>query len=116
MYMLFKILNAKISQTVTTSLLSRNINPYILKPAYSQSRGPVTESEILGKLRQTFPQAKVISVEDTSGGCGAMFNISIETNEFKGLSIMKQHRMIYDTLKEQIQSIHGLHLETRAPK
>lgn len=76
----------------------------------------MTEAEILSKLRQNFPQAKVISVEDTSGGCGAMFNISLETEEFKGLSVMKQHRMIYDVLKEQIQSIHGLHLETRIPK
>lgn len=87
-----------------------------MKSAYSQGRGPVTEAEILGKLRQSFPQAKIISVEDTSGGCGAMFNISIETEEFKGLSVMKQHKMIYDILKEQIQSIHGLHLETRTPK
>ncbi|KAJ8951946.1 hypothetical protein NQ318_013614 [Aromia moschata] len=81
-----------------------------------QAMGPVTDSEIMNTLRSKFPGAKIINVEDTSGGCGAMFNVSIETSEFKGLTIMKQHRLVYDVLKDQIKNIHGLHLETRAPK
>lgn len=68
------------------------------------------------KLRQRFPNAASIQVEDTSGGCGAMFNITIETEEFKGLSIMKQHRLVYDLLEEQLKAIHGLHLQTKASK
>ncbi|KAJ8934892.1 hypothetical protein NQ314_013172 [Rhamnusium bicolor] len=89
---------------------------FLKKSEYSQGSGPVTQAEITNKLRQEFPQATRISVEDTSGGCGAMFNISIVTSEFKGLSVMKQHRLVYDILKEQIKNIHGLHLETRVPK
>lgn len=68
------------------------------------------------KLRERFPNATSINVEDTSGGCGAMFNISIETEEFNGLSIMKQHRLVYELLDEQLKAIHGLHLQTKAPK
>lgn len=45
-----------------------------------------------------------------------MFNVTVETEEFKGLSIMKQHRMVYDLLGEQLKAIHGLHLQTKAPK
>lgn len=76
---------------------------------------PVTEEEIKTILQKRFPSAENIVVEDVSGGCGAMFNISIETIDFKGLSIPKQHRTVYDTLKNQIESIHGLHLETKVP-
>lgn len=70
----------------------------------------------MNKLRQNFPNAVTISVEDTSGGCGAMFNVSVETEEFKGLSVMKQHRMVYDLLQEQLKAIHGIHLQTKVPK
>lgn len=44
-----------------------------------------------------------------------MFNIFIETKEFIGLSIVKQHRQVYDILNKQIKNIHGLHLETKIP-
>lgn len=67
-------------------------------------------------MRERFPNAASISVEDTSGGCGAMFNVSVETEEFKGLSVMKQHRMVYDLLQEQLKAIHGVHLQTKVPK
>lgn len=42
-----------------------------------------------------------------------MFNVFVETKEFRGLSIMKQHRKVYDALKDEIGKIHGLHLETK---
>ncbi|CAH1986595.1 unnamed protein product [Acanthoscelides obtectus] len=45
-----------------------------------------------------------------------MFNIYVETKEFSGLNITKQHKLVYETLKEQIGKIHGLHLETKAQK
>lgn len=76
----------------------------------------VTDNLIQEILRQRFPAAKLILVEDTSGGCGAMFNVSIETKEFKGLTIMKQHKLVYEVLKDQLKVIHGLHLETIVPK
>ncbi|XP_019872546.1 bolA-like protein 3 [Aethina tumida] len=76
---------------------------------------PVTEQEITTILKKKYPEATNITVEDVSGGCGAMFNIFIETKDFKGLSVVKQHRSVYDTLKEQIKNIHGLHVETRVP-
>nr|CAI5861081.1 unnamed protein product [Callosobruchus analis] len=81
----------------------------------NNSKGPVNEGAILDKLRQRFPDATV-TVEDTSGGCGAMFNIYVETKEFTGLNITKQHKLVYETLKEQIGKIHGLHVETKAIK
>lgn len=74
-----------------------------------------TEHEIVEILRKKFPDAVDIRVEDVSGGCGAMFDIYVETREFKGLSVVKQHRSVYDALKDKFQQIHGLHLATKAP-
>lgn len=69
-------------------------------------------TEILSKR---FPKAVNIKVEDVSGGCGAMYEIYVETNEFKGLSVVKQHRSVYDALKDQIKHIHGLQVVTKIP-
>ncbi|XP_037913846.1 bolA-like protein 3 [Hermetia illucens] len=74
-----------------------------------------TESDLIDTLRSKFPQAAVISVEDVSGGCGAMFQISVESEEFKGVPIVKQHRMITETLKDHIKDMHGLRIHTSVP-
>lgn len=70
----------------------------------------------MGILKSNFPAANNIDVQDVSGGCGAMFNVLVETKEFTGLSVIKQHRKVYDILNKQIKNIHGIHLETRIPK
>lgn len=70
--------------------------------------------EIQDLLKKRFETAKHIQVEDKSGGCGAMFEIFIESPEFKKLSTPKQHKIVYDTLKDQIKVIHGLRVITKA--
>lgn len=77
--------------------------------------GNTTEKKIKDILQQHFPRAKTIDVVDISGGCGAMFEIIIETPEFKGLSMVKQHRMINEALKEEIKDMHGLRIHTSVP-
>ncbi|XP_017782858.1 PREDICTED: bolA-like protein 3 [Nicrophorus vespilloides] len=82
---------------------------------YGQNKA-TSEQELKDILKARFPGATEIKVEDVSGGCGAMYDIMVETVEFKGLSIVKQHRAITDSLKEQIKLIHGLQIETKVPK
>lgn len=60
-------------------------------------------------------QAQNISVVDISGGCGAMYEIVVETKEFSGLSRVKQHQLITDTLKTEIKDMHGLRIHTSIP-
>lgn len=43
-----------------------------------------------------------------TGGCGTFYQIIIASDEFKGLSLVKQQRLVNQTLKEEIQGIHGL--------
>jgi stress-induced morphogen len=42
------------------------------------------------------------------GGCGSFYAISITSAAFKGLPIVKQHRLVNDALKAEIEGIHGL--------
>lgn len=43
-----------------------------------------------------------------------MFEIYVESPDFKGLTIVKQHKSVYDALKNEMKQIHGLHLVTKA--
>lgn len=67
-------------------------------------------------MSSQFPKAKSIKVEDVSGGCGAMYEIHVVSDDFKGLSIVKQHQSICDALKKQIKSFHGIRIHTEVPK
>ncbi|KAG0680106.1 BolA-like protein 3 [Kluyveromyces marxianus] len=54
-----------------------------------------------------------ITVSDISGGCGSMFSIDVTSEKFQSLSIVKQHKLVNDILKEDIKRWHGLQLRTR---
>ncbi|KAF0769263.1 bolA-like protein 3 [Aphis craccivora] len=66
-------------------------------------------------LQKKFPQAKEIKIKDISGGCGAIFEVFISTSEFKGMSMVKQHQLINEVLKDQIKSMHGIRIHTEIP-
>ena len=42
------------------------------------------------------------------GGCGTFYQIIIASDAFKGVSTVKQHRMVNEVLKQEIEGIHGL--------
>ena len=45
-----------------------------------------------------------------------MYHIQVESSEFEGKTKVQQHRLITETLKNEITSMHGLVIETRARK
>ena len=47
-----------------------------------------------------------------SGGCGAFFRVLVVSPSFTGLSLVKQHRLVNQTLKPHIANLHGLTLTT----
>ncbi len=47
-------------------------------------------------LKRHFPKANQIEVTDISGGCGAMFEVHIQSVEFCGLNKVKQHMIVND--------------------
>ncbi|XP_014116995.1 PREDICTED: bolA-like protein 3 [Pseudopodoces humilis] len=74
------------------------------------------ESRLARLLREKFPRASAIKVLDISGGCGAMYEIHIESEEFREKRTVQQHQMVNQALSEEIKHMHGLRIFTSAPK
>lgn len=53
-----------------------------------------------------------MQVDDTSGGCGDFFRVTVVSKKFEGVSLVMQHRMVNELLKKQFDEIHGLTLKT----
>lgn len=71
------------------------------------------EQKIYDILKTHFAP-KNLAVRDVSGGCGSMFAITVESEKFKGIPMVKQHRLVNEVLKDEIAKWHGLQLQTRA--
>ncbi len=75
----------------------------------------VQPEELLALIRQVIPDAEV-TVEDLSGG-GDHFKLNVVSKEFAGLSLIRQHQLVYSALKDELASeaIHALALNTSIP-
>ncbi|KAF9928568.1 hypothetical protein FBU30_002306 [Linnemannia zychae] len=71
------------------------------------------EKHLYSKLFEKFQPTKLI-VEDISGGCGSMYQVEVVSAAFKDLNMVKQHRLVNETLKEEIKGMHGIRLTTKA--
>ncbi|OPJ86899.1 bolA-like protein 3 [Patagioenas fasciata] len=74
------------------------------------------EARVARVLREKFPRASAIKVVDISGGCGAMYEIHIESEEFREKRTVQQHQMVNQALSEEIKTMHGLRIFTSIPK
>ena len=65
-------------------------------------------------LRDAFPDAQDLRVEDRTGG-GDHFQVIVEAARFDGLSLLDQHRLVNDALAEPLRdgTIHELRIKTR---
>ena len=68
-------------------------------------------------LRRAFPEATELSVEDRTGG-GDHFQVTVTSSRFTGLSLVGQHRLVYDALAEPLAdgTIHELRIRTRGER
>ncbi|KAJ3484428.1 hypothetical protein NLI96_g5651 [Meripilus lineatus] len=84
---------------------------YAAKPETKPSPPPQEmdegERKIMSKLSSEFTPSH-LAVQDISGGCGSFYAISITSDKFRGLSTVKQHRLVNAVLKDEIDVIHGL--------
>ena len=67
-----------------------------------------------GLLRQAFPDANEVSVVDRTG-TGDHFQVVVASPRFDGLSLVEQHRLVYDALAEPLAegTIHELRIKTK---
>ncbi|XP_061078390.1 bolA-like protein 3 [Conger conger] len=89
------------------------VTKYVQRFLSSVTDGEVRITRI---LKERFPQATSVKVVDISGGCGAMYEVHIESEEFKGKRTVQQHQLVNQALKEEIQGMHGLRIFTDIPK
>ncbi|XP_041612756.1 bolA-like protein 3 isoform X2 [Vulpes lagopus] len=67
----------------------------------SQTEGELKVTRI---LKEKFPGATAIKVTDISGGCGAMYEIQIESEEFKEKRTVQQHQMVNQLKPDHINA------------
>jgi stress-induced morphogen len=67
-----------------------------------------------GLLRTAFPEAQEVAIVDRTGG-GDHFHVTVVDVSFGRLSLLDQHRLIYDALAEPLRdgTIHELRITTR---
>ena len=65
-------------------------------------------------LERAFPDATELSVVDRTGG-GDHFQVVVTSARFRGLSLVDQHRLVYDALAGPLAdgTIHELRIRTK---
>jgi stress-induced morphogen len=65
-------------------------------------------------LERAFPDASELSVHDRTGG-GDHFQVTVASVRFDGLSLVEQHRLVYDALAAPLTdgTIHELRIKTK---
>jgi stress-induced morphogen len=65
-------------------------------------------------LERAFPDAREVAVLDRTGG-GDHFQVTVASPRFDGLSLVEQHRLVYDALAAPLAdgTIHELRIKTK---
>ena len=102
----------RLAVTRNAALLRRAARP----PPRGRSLATETPAEAMeAKLRDQL-DAVAVTVEDVSGGCGAMYKAYVESPRFVGLGVVKQHKLVQGVLKDEIAEMHGFTLKTAKPQ
>ena len=73
-----------------------------------------TKNEVINLIKQKIANSEVF-VENLKGD--DHLQVTVISSEFNGLSLVKQHQLVYSALKEELASeaIHALALKTATP-
>ena len=73
-----------------------------------------TKSEVINLIKQKIVDSEVF-VENLKGD--DHLQVTVISSEFNGLSLVKQHQLVYSALKDELASeaIHALALKTETP-
>jgi stress-induced morphogen len=68
-------------------------------------------------LREAFPDATEVAIIDRTG-TGDHFHVTVASARFDGLSLVDQHKLVYQALAEPLRdgTIHELRITTRRGK
>ena len=74
----------------------------------------ITKEKVIELITKKIPNSEV-SVENLKGN--DHLQVTVTSTEFNDLSLVKQHKLVYSALKEELASeaIHALALKTETP-
>ena len=74
----------------------------------------ITKTKVINLITKKLPNSQVF-VENINGN--DHLQVTVIAIEFNGLSLIKQHQLVYSALKEELASeaIHALALKTEIP-
>jgi len=74
----------------------------------------ITTDQLIAILKDKL-EATHVEMEDVSDGCGAKFVSTIVSSKFEGLSLIQQHRLVNDTIADEMKTIHSFRMKTLTP-
>ncbi|CAM0142554.1 hypothetical protein VKS41_001923 [Umbelopsis sp. WA50703] len=72
--------------------------------------------ELLQQVIKERLQAEHVEVVDNSGGCGQMFEVIIVSPLFKDKRTLARHRLVNDSLKDEISKVHAFSQKSYTPE
>ena len=74
----------------------------------------ITNTRVIELIKQKIPESEVL-VENLSGN--DHLQVTVTSSVFEGLSLIKQHQLIYSALTKELanEAIHALALKTQTP-
>ena len=74
----------------------------------------ITKSKVINLITTQLPDA-VVKVENLKGN--DHLQVTVISSKFNGLTLVKQHQLVYSALKEELapEAIHALALKTETP-
>ena len=74
----------------------------------------ITKSKVISLITEKLPDS-LVKVDNLKGN--DHLQVTVISPEFNGLSLVKQHQLVYSALKEELASeaIHALALKTGTP-
>jgi len=75
----------------------------------------VSPNQVSEMIKASLPDAEV-AVEDLTGG-GDHYQVTVVSSKFEGLTLVKQHQLVYGAVRDAMSSeaIHALALKTYTP-
>ncbi|KAG6903316.1 hypothetical protein C0995_013069 [Termitomyces sp. Mi166 len=102
------MLALSLSRRLLPTATRRTFTASVLRLSASTSNELLEGERLIeAKLVERFSPCQV-KVQDVSGGCGTFYAINISSPAFAGLSVVKQHRLVNEALKEEVPGMHGL--------
>jgi BolA-like protein 3 len=104
-------------RATVTSPRPFSASPTAPAPAPLEKPADLTEGESQVWDRVVAELAPVeLQVQDVSGGCGSMYAIDVSSEQFRGLNMLKQQRLVNSVLADMVKQWHGVQLRTRVPE